>query len=97
MGCIDSTREREIWVFIGFCFAAPLCFSHSLDYLKYTSSLCLLFLLFTTFIIFLFAVNDENDDENGGELDPCEGLSESECKGDESAGMSSGKCSRSIV
>ena len=58
MGCTDNMSEREIWVFLGFAMAAPFSLHQNIDYLKYTSSLCIIFLLFTTFIIFIYAAAD---------------------------------------
>ena len=88
MGCANHMSEREIWIFLGFAMAAPFSLHQNIDYLKYTSSLCILFILFTSFIIFLYAAADYSDQST---LDPCYNQSlddDSEpCKGNQSAGI----------
>ena len=59
--------QRNTWVIIGFIFCAPLsCFS-SLDALKWSSAISLVFLLFLAVVIVLYAFPDLSG------LDPCFG------------------------
>lgn len=70
-------QKRNTWIIIGFCCAAPLsCFS-SLDALKWSSAISLLFVLFLTVVIVMYAFPASTG------LDSCFGQI-SDCKGSQS-------------
>ncbi len=79
LGGKGASTSRTMWVFFGFIIAAPFCLSHSLDFLKYTSSACIVFIIFLTFIVFLYSIPDDG-------LDPCEGWNENDADNDECEG-----------
>lgn len=65
-GGSSFSRQRELWVLVGFAMVAPLSCLRSLDSLKFTSLLSIIFVMFLTVIIILYA-----SDIDG--LDPCPG------------------------
>lgn len=66
-GAIDFYQKRSIWILLGFAIVAPLSCLQSLNALKYTSSLSIVFILFLSMLIVFYALH-----VNG--LDPCEGI-----------------------
>lgn len=67
---------REFWILISFCIIAPIAFQNSLEVLKFTSTLSILFLSFVTIMIILFSIH------NSG-IDPCHDINiEDQCVGD---------------
>lgn len=55
--------QRQIWVIIGFCCVAPLSCFKTIDALKYTSTLAMLFIGFIALLILTYAIDPS--------LDPC--------------------------
>ena len=91
MGCVSGAKDRDTWVLIGFLIAAPFCLNHSLDHLKYTSALCLIFLVFTTFVVFLYSLSDDGE---GTGLNPCRGQAfddDEPCVGGQDVGSAGGR------
>jgi len=67
--------SRTPWIIIGFIIAAPLSCFQSLDALKYTSSLSVIFILFLVVLVVLYQ-------QSAFGLDPCADISASEiCHG----------------
>jgi amino acid permease len=75
-GSASWWEGRDVWVAIGFSIVAPLSCFQSLDALKVTSSLSIVFVVFLTILIILYALGIPS-------LDPCSGASESDqCVGE---------------
>jgi len=64
--CYSFFNERDTWVTIGFIIVSPLCCFHSIDALKWTSSISLLFILMITVLVVLYSIPN-----NGTLWDPC--------------------------
>lgn len=68
-------QRRELWILLAFSFIAPLSYCESLDALKYTSGMSLLFILYLVFVVILFAIPSYDADGGtcGSEQHPCRG------------------------
>ena len=64
--CYSFFKDRNTWVTIGFVIVSPICCFHSIDALKWTSSISLLFILMITVLVVLYSIPN-----NGTLLDPC--------------------------
>jgi amino acid permease len=64
-GLSGAWLERYVWVLVGFGIATPLSIPNRLDFLKYTSAICILAVLYVTGVVFIFALPGQ---------DPCAGL-----------------------
>merc|ERR1711871_415525 len=58
--------SREVWILIGFAFAAPMSFPHNIDYLKYTSAIAVIFMCYIAVLAFVYALPGSKTG-----LDPC--------------------------
>jgi amino acid permease len=67
LGATGMLIQRRVWVILGFCFAAPPSIPHNIDFLKFTSGVCVVFLVFVGILVFLYALPS---DATG--LDPCD-------------------------
>lgn len=68
--------HRDAWIIVGFVIVVPPCFIETLDTLKYTSALSLIFICFVGFILLIFSLGLD-------EFDPCPSSSDDEnCRGD---------------
>ena len=70
---VSTLLSRRFWVFVGFLFVLPTAFYKTLDELKKTSALALIF-------VFLLAVGIVAYAQ--GMADPCLGFHDEECRGD---------------
>lgn len=64
-GLSGAWLERYVWVLVGFGIATPLSIPNRLDFLKYTSAICILAVLYVTGVVFIFAMPEQ---------EPCAGL-----------------------
>ena len=64
--CYSFFNDRDTWVTIAFMIVSPLCCFHSIDALKWTSSISLLFILMITVLVVLYSIPN-----NGTLWDPC--------------------------
>lgn len=69
-------QKRDMWVITGFLAAMPLSIPHNIDYLKWTSGACVVFLIYVTMVVLVYSLPgaaspciDQNMDDDG----PCEG------------------------
>lgn len=60
-------QRREVWITLGWCLVAPLCFMKNLDSLKYTSTAAVFFVFFLAILIILYSFNSRDDHI----LNPC--------------------------
>jgi amino acid permease len=68
--------HRNLWVFVGFSIAAPFTFPHELDFLKYTSAACIIFIIYVALAITFFAIPGVDNPCENQMLDddgPCQG------------------------
>mmetsp|Transcript_13228 Transcript_13228/g.26989 ORF Transcript_13228/g.26989 Transcript_13228/m.26989 type:complete len:475 (+) Transcript_13228:419-1843(+) len=64
--------ERWLWVVVGACCVTSLSFFKTLDALKFTSAIAILFVFALTVVIIIYST---------GEIDPCGDILPDECKG----------------
>jgi amino acid permease len=50
--------QRYVWVLIGFSFAAPFSVPHEIDFLKFTSAVCVLFIAYVAATVLVYALSD---------------------------------------
>ena len=65
MGYAGFWTKRFVWVLIGFSAAAPFSLPHQIDFLKFTSALCVLFIAYVAAAILTYAI------PNSAAGDPC--------------------------
>lgn len=58
--------ERYVWCLIGFACAAPFSVPHEIDFLKYTSAVCVFFIAYVAATVFVYAL------PNSAAGDPCD-------------------------
>lgn len=60
-----GVQRRELWIVIGWCLIAPICFLKNLDSLKFTSAAAFVFVAFMSIMIVLYSLGED------GILNPC--------------------------
>ena len=66
---------RWLWILLGFAMAAPFSMPHEVDFLKYTSSACIICIIYVTAVVFVYALPGQNPCYKQGLEDdgPCVG------------------------
>lgn len=66
---------RWLWIILGFGVAAPFSMPHEVDFLKYTSSACIVCIIYVTGVVFVYALPEQHPCYQQGLEDdgPCVG------------------------
>ena len=66
--CNSIFHQRNVWITIAFFIISPLCCFHSMDALKYTSSLSIIGILLVVILVILYSIPNNGSIPN---LNPC--------------------------
>lgn len=66
--CSSIFHNRDTWISIAFLIVTPLSCFHSIDALKYTSSISIVFILLVVILVILYSIPNNGSIPN---LDPC--------------------------
>ncbi len=75
LGATGALTSRWLWVMFGFGVAAPFSLPHEVDFLKYTSSVCIICIVYVTLVVFVYALPDQHPcyDQELADDGPCVG------------------------